>query len=978
MVLRRLISLAIISCLSGGVVAAIPARAEAAATPLPSNASVYMPGHGWGHGRGMGQWGANGMARSGSTYRSILTHYYSGIAFAARPSGENIRVLVEASPDVIVTSDSAFTIKWSSGTRIATSDATNKFWRVRFDGSTYLIDRSSSWKGPWSAVTSGTQFVVFAPGTAKLELVFGSGTTRIYRGTIIARYYTGDGMRAINDLPFENYLYGSVPHESPASWPAEELKAQAVAARTYAAYKKDASRANGTMFDICATTACQVYYGFASRSAPGGTVTAQEYSSTNAAVDGTKGQVITYGGKPILAEYSSSTGGYSAPGNVAYQKAVPDAGDTVSPHHDWAGVISAADVERRWPEIGRLVDIRVISRNGYGDWGGRVRSIEIAGSSSTITVGGGTWTSAFGWPSRSRGLQSTWFDLRYWRAEAVELPSSISMLSGGATTVVARLKNTGNQAWAVGGPVRVTAAAGSPFASPQWVSSTRPASVAKNLTVPSKSSVAPGEVAEFRIPLSASGLAPGNYTQRFGSIVDGYSILAPAFTLAVQVLPSWTDEAPDVLLNSSFEYGISGWKTSGFTTADGVVRTTSRDGAALLRIAGGTKSASQTITLAGGRGRRFVLGGWSRSSGTDAAGRAPELDLVATYTDGTATSVRVPFGAAAHPWEYAETTLTTSTEKTLATIRTTIAVVRQTGSIDFDALRVVESPIANPSFENGLSGWGATGFTTGDGVVTSVARDGAKALAMSSAGATSLTQVIPVSGRRSERFVLSAWSKTAGTDPNGGTMQMSVTFTDAAGATAVATMALPKAEHEWQMTAASVSAPINFESATIAISRAGQTGTLYVDEVRIARSWSANPWLEGTLDPWRAIGSGVTLGLPALDGSAGVTLKGSGAQAIRQAVALRGGAGKALVVAGWSRAIGTDPRKGFLGVKLVFHNTDDTLSTVAVPFLASSHQWLYEEHVARAPKGFTAVDIVALTWDQPGTTSFDGVSFRSA
>ena len=55
------------------------ADSRAAAVPLPENGTIVLPGHGWGHGRGMGQWGAKGMADAGATWTTIVNHYYSGI-----------------------------------------------------------------------------------------------------------------------------------------------------------------------------------------------------------------------------------------------------------------------------------------------------------------------------------------------------------------------------------------------------------------------------------------------------------------------------------------------------------------------------------------------------------------------------------------------------------------------------------------------------------------------------------------------------------------------------------------------------------------------------------------------------------------------------------------------------------------------------------------------------------------------------------
>jgi SpoIID/LytB domain protein len=394
-----------------------PARVSVAASALPPDASVNVTGHGWGHGRGLGQWGAKGMAATGSTWTQIVTHFYSGVSIGARAAGEDIRVLVESSPDVIMTSDAPFTMWWSNGTKFATSDTTYKFWRISWNeaASAHRVEKATSWKGPWTYVTQSGYYVVFHNGSQTLQLVKDNGNTYWYRGAMIARHASIGGLYAIEELLMEEYLYGVVPREMPSSWPAEALRAQAVAARTYSAYKKDYARSQGYPSDICATTSCQSYLGNASSPLPGGTKTNLEAASTNAAVDATAGKVALYGGKAILAEYSSSTGGYSAPGNVPYQKAVPDPGDAGSPHHDWEATFTVADVEKEWPSIGHLVEIKVTERNGYGDWGGRVDEMEIVGTSSTETLSGSAFRTAFS----GEGVKSNWFTVQYWTFDDV-------------------------------------------------------------------------------------------------------------------------------------------------------------------------------------------------------------------------------------------------------------------------------------------------------------------------------------------------------------------------------------------------------------------------------------------------------------------------------------------------------------------------------------------------------------------------------
>ena len=100
---------------------------------------------------------------------------------------------------------------------------------------------------------------------------------------------------AINAVGLEQYLRGVVAAESPSNWPAAALQAQAVAARTYAI----TTSAGGSLgFDQYADTRSQMYRGVAS-----------ETPSTNAAVNATAGEVVTYGGKPVVTYFFSTSGG---------------------------------------------------------------------------------------------------------------------------------------------------------------------------------------------------------------------------------------------------------------------------------------------------------------------------------------------------------------------------------------------------------------------------------------------------------------------------------------------------------------------------------------------------------------------------------------------------------------------------------------------------------------------------------------------
>lgn len=124
---------------------------------------------------------------------------------------------------------------------------------------------------------------------------------RIYRGGFELSL-VNNRLALVNELPLEQYLYSVVGMEVSPSWPEEALKAQAVAARTYALYQ-------GTKYqiaDVVDTTLSQAYYGMD-----------KEHPNTIAAVDATAGEVMMLNGKLIEPLYSSNSGGMTAdPGEL--------------------------------------------------------------------------------------------------------------------------------------------------------------------------------------------------------------------------------------------------------------------------------------------------------------------------------------------------------------------------------------------------------------------------------------------------------------------------------------------------------------------------------------------------------------------------------------------------------------------------------------------------------------------------------------
>jgi stage II sporulation protein D len=198
---------------------------------------------------------------------------------------------------------------------------------------------------------------------------------RWYRGRVLLLPGTSGGVTAVNFVDLELYLYSVLGGEMPASWPPEALKSQAVAARSYALYRR--SRSQNQPYDVVSTTASQVYKGLES-----------EAVSTRAAVDATRNQVLTYNGQIIEAVFHSSSGGYTENVEDVWSQALPylravqdyDAG---APVYQWSVSLPLADFASRISGVGNLIAAvperttpqgRVVSLRLQGDAGSRLIS----------------------------------------------------------------------------------------------------------------------------------------------------------------------------------------------------------------------------------------------------------------------------------------------------------------------------------------------------------------------------------------------------------------------------------------------------------------------------------------------------------------------------------------------------------------------------------------------------------------------------
>ena len=309
-----------------------------------------------------------------------------------------------------VTSNTGFTVNLSNGEYIAVeeemdqSDATDlsqilerlglkayiaylgdEDWTVYVSGSTVSeVEEASRYsaakvrsfaglklEGSQSSVVISQEISPAFMGTGQEDTFSLNGKT--YRG-ILTFVMNGSGMTAVNVVGLEEYLYGVVPAEMPASYEMEALKAQTISARTYAMMKVSAYLSLGYQFND--TTSCQVYNGY------GG-----ESPRATQAVNATAGEIATYNGKPIEAYFSASTGGYTEnsenvwPNALPYLRAVPEIAEDGD--NSWSVTLTLNDLDallsKKGENIGSAEDI-VITKLSTG---GRVQEMKIVGSSGS-------------------------------------------------------------------------------------------------------------------------------------------------------------------------------------------------------------------------------------------------------------------------------------------------------------------------------------------------------------------------------------------------------------------------------------------------------------------------------------------------------------------------------------------------------------------------------------------------------------------
>ena len=402
---RTTVATAISAALATGaalVVAGLGHSDAAAATHaptlrIPAHAKITVHGRGYGHGHGLSQYGAQGAARQGRSAQQIVRFYYPRTTAGSTRAVVRVHITADTDDNTTVVARSGLRVRdLTTGKAVATptKGAASKASRWRLSAGAGGATKVSYLTGGWHVWrTLRGDGELSAPGALKLVLPTSVVT---YRGALQSRRLPGTPARSrvtVNRLPLDDYVRGVIPREMPALWEPAALQAQAIAARTYAAF--EVAHSTNHVYQLCDTSSCQVYGG---KSA--------EFASTNKATKATSGQIRTFHGGPAFTQFSASNGGWMSAGGEPYLRAKPDRFDPWSgnPYRAWSTKVTSAAIEKAWPSVGNLTSITIGSRDGNGQWGGRVETMTLHGSSHDVSLSGDSFRSAL-------GLRSTWFQL---------------------------------------------------------------------------------------------------------------------------------------------------------------------------------------------------------------------------------------------------------------------------------------------------------------------------------------------------------------------------------------------------------------------------------------------------------------------------------------------------------------------------------------------------------------------------------------
>lgn len=374
-----------------------------------ANSTFTFYGSGWGHGVGMSQWGGYGLALDGWTHEQILSHYYTGATIGAPPiSPKRIRVgILQGAKTVSLEAESGkVDLRVGSpnagkGSLIGSIPA-GATWTVKPNGARFEVLNANG-QPVGGKLWGGTGRHLFARYAPFKSRVFVSQTGHTYnRGWIELNVYVGTGgysLRLIASVPPQQYLYGVA--EVYSGWPEEILRAQSIAARTFALrrVKLLGQHRVGCNCAVVASTSDQVYHGYDKEGGSFG-------ERWVAAVNATAGKGLLHSGALILSVYHATSGGHTEDvenvwGGEAlpYLRGVCDPGDWTAsnPYNEWEVTMTGAVAGNKvaaytGEDIGNVTEFTGIVRGVSG----RVKSIVAVGTSGQATLTGPGLRTALG------------------------------------------------------------------------------------------------------------------------------------------------------------------------------------------------------------------------------------------------------------------------------------------------------------------------------------------------------------------------------------------------------------------------------------------------------------------------------------------------------------------------------------------------------------------------------------------------------
>ncbi|MDI6709751.1 MAG: SpoIID/LytB domain-containing protein [Thermoanaerobacterales bacterium] len=268
---------------------------------------------------------------------ALIADCAAGETWQVRPRGDRLQVL--RGGETLGTFSGPVVLRGAKGKPVTVAGAGGRDGEVSLDSGKTAVTgegRLASLPPAGSYTVRSAAGMTTLEGGSAVQATFAlqvEGSYRRYRGDLVIKNTGGDTILAVNELPVEQYLYSVVPSEMPYGWPAEALKAQAVAARTYALERV---KARNRDYDVVPNTGSQVYHG-----------AEWERPETTAAVEATRGVVLVHRGELIAAFFHSSSGGCTEDAEdvwtarLPYIRAQDDPYDRNPAHYGWQVSYSA-------------------------------------------------------------------------------------------------------------------------------------------------------------------------------------------------------------------------------------------------------------------------------------------------------------------------------------------------------------------------------------------------------------------------------------------------------------------------------------------------------------------------------------------------------------------------------------------------------------------------------------------------------------